>query len=396
MTTFIIAVMLVFTLLCLIPLLSYPLLLLIRSAKIEKKSNANAPSNKLPKITLLCVVCNGENLISKKVDNCLSLDYPKELLEIVFASDGSTDATNEVLAKNAKEYSQLKFYFFTEHNGKNATLNKVLKHCDTDIVVFSDADAQIAPDAIRKLIRHFDTPDIGGVCGQRVIQNKDGNLGNSQAAYIDFDSWIKKLESRSGSISSNDGKLYAVRKSLLKNLPLSVTDDLFNCLTIIGQKYRFVFEPLACAYIVKPVKNARHELSRRRRITARSLTGIALNRSLLNPKNYGFFAISLFINKVIRRSLSVLLLVWFLGALVLAPFDLLFLLFFLLQSAIYSLAFVFLSQQKYKVVPQSYLEKTNELIAYVTIGNIGCLLGIADFLTGKEYSQWIPLKETNS
>ncbi len=389
MNTIIIAIMLGFTLLCLLPLLCYPLLLLIRK---ERPIVIIGTAKPLPKVTLLCAVCNGEKLIEKKISNSLELDYPKDLLEIVFASDGSTDATNKMLEQASQKYSQLKLHAFEKHQGKNLTLNQVFPHCSGDIVVLTDADAQINPDALHKLIRHFTDPNIGGVCGQRIIEGKNTELSQAQSAYIGVDSWIKRLESRSGSISSNDGKLYAVRKEVLAELPLTVTDDLFMCLLTIKQGYRFVFEPQALVYIVKPVKNIQHELIRRKRITSCSLTGIFLMRYLLNPRRYGFFAISLLINKVIRRCLPILMLVFLVGSLLLASLELFFLLFFLLQASFYLAVGVFLYKAQKGFVPVTCLQKLNETFAYFVIGNLGCLLGISDFLTGKTPKKWTPIK----
>ncbi len=108
--------------------------------------------------------------------------------------------------------------------------------------------------------------------------------------YIQWDSWIKWLETRSGiNITSHDGKLYAIRKTLFKQVPEGVTDDAFLSLAVIGQGYRFVFDPQATASIRVPARNGRHELKRRIRIVSRSLNGLKMNRRLLNPFRFGFF-----------------------------------------------------------------------------------------------------------
>ncbi|TAN41328.1 MAG: glycosyltransferase [Nitrospirae bacterium] len=346
-------------------------------------------SDTLPMVSIVTVVRNGRALIQAKIENALALDYPHDKLELIIYSDGSTDGIEETV--RAFTCEQVRFCSSAGHEGKNAGMNNAVKHCAGEIIVFSDADALFEKDALRFLVRHFGDPDVGGVCGSRVIAEKGHSLSKPQWSYIKFDTLIKSLESKSGSISSNDGKIYAVRKNLYRPIPDKVTDDLFVALSIVSQKRRFVFEPEAVTFVRTPSRNMEHEVERRRRIVGGSLNGIWLMRELLNPFKFGIFAVRLFINKVLRRMLPLFLIMLFFSSLYLSCKILLAALLFLFQAAFYSGAFsyylIFSRIKEIKIIT-----KTTALAFYFCIGNYGALRGCMDFLMGNQVGKWTPTK----
>ncbi len=342
-----------------------------------------------PSVSLLIVVHNAEDLIIEKIKNSLSLQYPSDDYEIIVFSDGSTDGTLEKVESLVD--SRVHFFSTLRHEGKNNAINKAIDHCSGEIIVFSDVDAILETDAIMHLIKYFADPSVGGVCGQRVIGEGGQKLKKAQSAYIRFDSIIKKLESRSGSISSNDGKLYAFRRALFQTLPAAVTDDLYVSLSIVKQKYRFLFEPEARAFIKVPSRNPSHEIQRRRRIVSRSLRGIFLMKGLLNPLRYGIFSLRLLINKVFRRFLPICLILLFMSSLYLALYNPVIAFILLLQVIFYVLALLYSAFLQSSNVLRP-LKKTASLAFYFCIGNLGTLLGLIDFLMGRHATKWEPLK----
>ncbi|MEE8574987.1 MAG: glycosyltransferase [Thermodesulfobacteriota bacterium] len=344
-----------------------------------KKKSAYADSR--PSVSLVVVVYNGEELIEKKIENALSLDYPAESLEVVVFSDGSTDGTVDRVKKYAGK--RVKLFSSEENIGKYNGMNKASAKCRGDILVFSDADAILVPEAINELVKHFSDPLIGGVCGQREICKDTASLKDAQKGYIRFDSAIKRWESALGSLTSNDGKLHAIRRSLYTEVPPGVTDDLFLSLSVIKKGFDFIFEPGARALVNVPSRTPAHELERRRRIVAPSLNGIFINRALFNPLKYGLFSARLFVNKVLRRLLPLFLIGLFISNIILlfrCP-DLWVL--FLLQFIFYLLAVSY----KY-----GFTKKPSSLVYYFCIGNYGNLLGLWDFVTGKKVAKWSPHK----
>jgi cellulose synthase/poly-beta-1,6-N-acetylglucosamine synthase-like glycosyltransferase len=350
-----------------------------------RRGEEQAAAGALPSASLVVAVRNAEALVAEKVGNALALEAPPGL-EILLASDGSTDGT--AARARAAGAGRIEVLELEPHRGKAHALNAAAERCRGEILVFSDVDALLAPDALVRLLERFADPRVGGVCGQRVIAERGGELDLAQRRYISADSALKRAESRLGSVSSNDGKLYAVRRTLFRPIAPGATDDLYACLSIVEQGRRFVFEPRALAFIRRPSRNPAHELSRRRRIVCRSLRGIFLKRGLLNPLRHGFFALQLLVNKVGRRLLP-LFLVLFLGAsLALAPRHPVLWAVVALQLAFYGLALSHLVLRA-RLAP---LGGPASVAYYFCVGNLGTLLGFLDFLRGREAIKWDPIK----
>jgi len=368
---------------------SYPILILAMSGFFKQSMPKN--SEKVwPDVTLLVVARNAQNLIRDKIKNSLAIDYPATRLDILVVSDGSTDNTVPELRGMPGE--RMTFFDASPHLGKSMAINTHIHRCCGDIVVFSDVDALIEPGAVKKLVRHFANPAIGGVCGQRSVQKDITNITRPQKGYIKFDSLIKKLETRSGSITSNDGKLFAIRKKLFLPIEDGVTDDMFIMLGVIRQDYSFVFEPDAIAFIKAPSRDARHEVERRIRITTGSLNGIRHHRVLMNPFKYGSFSLKLAINKVIRRLIPLCLMTIFLCSAVLSFYSLFMATILLLQVAGYGLAL------GYGTMPRLFRKnkagaRIGSLLWYFCLGNYGQLLGLIRLAQNKPVTKWEPKKE---
>lgn len=366
----------------------YPLSLAILSL-IKRRERAADPNASLPTVSLLIVARNAEDLIGDKLENAFSLNYPAELLDVIVFSDGSTDRTEEIVKAHAARESRLKFFSSRSHQGKANGLNTGMASCTGEIVVLSDVDAMLGEESVNRIITHFADPEVGGVCGQRAISSDTARMKDAQSRYIGLDSRVKLLESRIGSITSNDGKLYAIRRRLFKPIAIAVTDDLYSCLSIVEQHFRFVFEPGAVASIKVPSRSSPHELSRRRRIVCRSLTGIFMKKSLLNPLRYGFYSVGLFCNKIVRRALPLCLLVLLATSLHLAFYYKLAIAMLALQLAFYALACSYPLLERWRSNP---LRKLGSTAFYFCLGNYGTLMGAVDFIRGHEISQWDPVK----
>ncbi len=366
--------------------LLYPALIFLLSIIRISSTKTDDSATDEPSVTFLIVVRNGQDLIRQKIENCLAMDYPAELLQVVVYSDGSDDET--VRIAQGLEDSRVQVYSADSHLGKITCLNAGMEHCTGEIVVLTDADGICPADALGYLLRPFVDKRVGGVCGQRVIKRDNSQIKKAQNFYIRLDSTIKLLESARGKLTSNDGKLYAIRRTLFQPLPPAVTDDLYMCMTVISQGERFVFAPLATVEIRVPSRNPRHEISRRRRIVTRSLNGIWNKRVLLNPFRFGLFSFGLFINKVMRRMMPFFLLGTFCSSALLASSNVFFLIVLFCQIFCYvtalqgALSFMYL-------VP---MKKITTVPFYFCLGNWGTLLGVLDFLSGRRVDKWTPQK----
>lgn len=359
--------------------------ILLRAVYFIRGGKKVAYSDALPTVSLILVVRNAEDIIEDKIGNMLSLDYPAEKLEIVIVSDGSTDATESKARAFARE--NIHVFSSASHEGKIHGLNKAAVKCSGELLAFTDGDVVLERDSLLKLVKYFGDPEVGGVCGDKVVVKDNSKLEHAQHAYTKFAGSIKLLESRVGSISTNDGTLYVIRKELFSEIPPAVTDDLYVCLSVVRQNHLFMFEPEARAYMSAPSRDTVHEIRRRRRIVSQSLRGIFLLREVLNPFKHGAVSFSLFFNKVLRRLLPVFLILLFMSSMVLALHYPVIRVFLVMQTAFYLLALsgflIFQHIPKVKMIT-----KTASLAFYFCLGNYGTMLGLIDFLRGRQITKW--------
>jgi|GEM_PF-31262 len=271
-----------------------------------------------PPVSLIIAAYNEEDGIEGRIQNALHTDYPEDALEIIVASDGSTDATDEIVSRFDSERVRL---LSLPRQGKAYALNEAVRHSRGDILVFSDANTLFEPDALRALVRNFADPEVGGVAGHTgYVTAEDGeSAGLGETLYWRYDTWLKRLETRTGSVVSAHGGMYAIRKVLFEPIwDAAVTDDFAISTAVVEQGWRLVFEPGARGWEA-PVKDSGKEFSRRVRLMTRGIRGaLVLRRSLLAPGKYGFYSVSLFSHKVLRRVLPLFLPVLFVSSIALA------------------------------------------------------------------------------
>lgn len=255
--------------------------------------------NRLPDVSLIVCCYNEEGAIGAKLDNLLALDYPQEKLQILIASDGSSDRTEEIVEGYGHAQIQL---LKLPRGGKAVALNAAAELAQHEILVFSDANSMYAADAIRKLVSGFADESVGGVAGNQVYLKKPSAAATEagERSYWSFDRRLKMWQSRAGNVISATGAIYAIRRSLFRPVPDGVTDDFVTSTRVIEQGYRLIFAPDAVCY--EPVAQAANkEFGRKTRITTRGLRGVLTMRALLNPFRFGFYAIQLWFHKVLRR-----------------------------------------------------------------------------------------------
>jgi cellulose synthase/poly-beta-1,6-N-acetylglucosamine synthase-like glycosyltransferase len=179
----------------------------------------------LPSVTLVISAYNEEHVMQEKVENALALDYPPGLLRILVVSDGSTDATDALVARFADRGVGLRS--FPERRGKVACLNEVVPTLTTDLVVLSDANSMYRPDSVKRLATTFADPRVGCVCGELLYDNpRSLASGEGEKVYWGYERGIKRLESALGSLLGANGAIYAFRTRLFRSVdPLMFCDD---------------------------------------------------------------------------------------------------------------------------------------------------------------------------
>ncbi|MDQ3857383.1 MAG: glycosyltransferase family 2 protein [Actinomycetota bacterium] len=277
----------------------FPLLLFLR-AWVRPRPHTSADMT--PTVSIVIAARNEAETIGAKLGNLLALDYPRDRLEIVIASDGSTDGTEDIVG--AHEDSRIRLLALPT-SGKAVALNEAVAASTGEIVVFSDANSMYERDAIRMLVRPFADPSVGGVAGNQRYAAPVGLGGSAigERNYWSFDRALKVAESRAGNVVSATGAIYAVRRALFRGVPPGVTDDFVTSTAVIAQGRRLVFEPNAVAY--EPTgASSDAEFARKVRIMTRGLRAVWTMRELLDPRRHGFYALQLASHKLLRRLMA--------------------------------------------------------------------------------------------
>src|SRR6266705_1433923 len=233
----------------------------------------------LPSVTMIVSAYNEEKVIREKIENAVSLDYPRDLLEIVIVSDGSTDQTGEIFLKFAHQGTVLRHY--EGRIGKTACLNRALPLAKGEIIVFSDANSTYEKSALKALVHPFQRSTVGFVTGWTKYGSGEGPAADSLGLYSRLELITKELESRLGSCIGADGAIFAIRKELY--LPLKDYDinDFVIPLSINERAYRGVLQREAICF-EKDAGSAKGEFQRQVRITNRTIRAIMNYRQLLN------------------------------------------------------------------------------------------------------------------
>lgn len=290
-------------------LVGFPLLVLARGLLL-RRDHHSAPIT--PRVSLVVSAYNEVDVIGPKLDSLVALDYPRERLQILVASDGSDDGTNELVASYADRGVLL---LDLPRVGKAAALNAAVEAASGEIVVFSDANSIFAPGSLRALVAPFADPEVGGVAGDQRYLPADGAVG--ERSYWSFDRLLKTYESRGGNVISATGAIYAIRRDLFEPVPDAVTDDFVISTGVISRGHRLVFTSEAVAY--EPVAASEGaEFGRKVRIMTRGFRSVLARRALLDPRRSGFYALQLISHKVLRRLLAVPLAAVALGSAALA------------------------------------------------------------------------------
>lgn len=261
-----------------------------------------------PGVTVLIPAHNEEAVIEDKVLNTLALDYPPDRLEILVLSDGSTDGTvhrvQALLRGGAGEKggppAALTRVLDLPRAGKAQALNTGARAARGEILVFTDANIALAPDALRRLVENFADPEVGGVCGDKGYSSSPGSsTARGEGLYWRYDRWVKRLESRVGSVFASDGALHAVRRELYRPIrnPASA-DDMAISMRVVLQGSRLVYEPAAVA-VEAPPTDAGEEFRRKIRVTNHSMRALLdLGPALVTS---GFYSVQLLSHKLIRH-----------------------------------------------------------------------------------------------
>jgi glycosyltransferase involved in cell wall biosynthesis len=216
----------------------------------------------LPRVCVIVAAHDEEEVIARRVENLLELDYPPEFLEIVVASDASTDGTDAIVEEFATQEPRVSL-LACPRGGKVSAQNLAVAGTDAEIVAFSDANATWAPDALRMLVRAFADPEVAYCCGRLVLETPDGT--NVEGAYWRLETWLREQESETGSITGGNGSIYAVRRADYVDVDPRFGHDLSFPYLMVQRGRRAVYDPEALAF-EKPTPDVEDEYRRKVRM----------------------------------------------------------------------------------------------------------------------------------
>ncbi len=215
-----------------------------------------------PRVTVIVAAHDEEDVIERRLENLLELDYPAELVEIVVASDASTDRTDDLVEEIAAREPRVRL-LRCPRGGKVAAQNLAVGGTDAEVVAFSDANALWAPEALRLLVRGLADPDVAYVCGQLKLLRPDGS--NREGLYWRYEMWLRKQESALGSITGGNGSIYAVRRADWIDVDARFGHDMSFPYAFEQRGRRAVYDPESHAF-EKPTTSTHDEYRRKVRM----------------------------------------------------------------------------------------------------------------------------------
>ncbi|HWO83752.1 MAG TPA: glycosyltransferase family 2 protein [Solirubrobacterales bacterium] len=293
-------------------------------------SNGENDAEGVPNVSLIVPAYDEEEVIAAKVANSLALDYPRERLQVIVASDGSSDATaDRARAAGADLVLEL------PPGGKVAALNAGAEAGTGDILAFSDANSAWSPDALRRLVAPFADPKVGYVCGQ--VRFRDAAGDNMEGAYWRYEMAVREMESALGGVTAGNGAIYAVRRDAYIPLAPSGSHDLSFPFAFAKRGLRSLYAPSARAE-EKMVPTIEGEFARKRRMMV-GLWDIVVGEGMLSPRGYPpLFAFEIASHRLLRYLSPLLHLVAFLANALLLGDGWLYVLTFALQLALVAAA----------------------------------------------------------
>ena len=337
-----------------------------------------------PVIALVIPCYNEADILPAKIENCLALTYPLDKISIVFITDGSTDASMDIV----RRYPRVTLLHEDKRGGKVAAENRVMKLLTAPVVVFSDANTMLPASALKELVKHYADPLVGAVSGEKRILQKDKEAaaGAGEGIYWKYESFLKRMDSELLTIVGAAGELFSFRRDLYQELEAdTILDDFMLSLRIAKKGYRVVYEPAAYAMETSSV-SVKEELKRKIRICAGGWQSIVRLKSLLNPFPNPVLTFQYISHRVLRWTLTPLALLlllpvnawlsWYTG-------EVFYTLAFIAQVAFYVLALL-----GWYLENRSISIKLLFVPYYFFIMNYAVFLGFFRYVKGKQSAAW--------
>ncbi len=331
-----------------------------------------------PRISVLIAARNEEKDIAWKLRETMNWDYPADRLQVLVASDASTDRTDEIV--KSIEDSRVQLIRMEPRGGKVRALNRLVESSSGEILFFTDANSHIAPSCLRRMVRHFADEKVGCVTGRTccVTTTSTSAVESGSSVYWDYESLVNRLESQLGAVLACDGAIHCARRSLYTPLSPELANDLELPIRIRGRGYLNVFEPDAIAG-EKDTSSPSEEFARRKRICGQGARAMWKLRSELTVLTAWQF-----VSRKLLRWLTLIPLLMLLAASTLASSNPVFMLLLWAQLFFYATALAALLM----TMTGRPVGRIAAVPFYVLLGAAGAFLGVVETCLGRRFDIW--------
>ncbi|MCK8490388.1 glycosyltransferase family 2 protein [Spirosoma sp. RP8] len=348
-----------------------------------------------PDVTLIVPAYNELDCLPAKVANSLGQVYPREHIRFLFVTEGSNDDSDTFL--KATYGDAVEVLGGSERRGKVAAMNRAMQTIQTPIVIFTDANTQLNPEAVRNIVRHFRDPNVGAVAGEKRILTEDSEsaAGSGEGLYWKYESQLKKWDAELHTIVGAAGELFAVRTDLYEPVsPDTILDDFMISLLIAGRGYRVTYEPEAYA-LERPSFSIIDEQKRKIRIAAGGFQSMVWLKKLLNPFRYGLLTFEYVSHRVMRWAVTPLclplILLFNIGLVIRDGWTSGWGLLLAAQILFYGAAWL-----GYVLEKRQLRWKAVFVPFYFTFMNVCALAGLVRYLRGNQSGTWEKVRRANA
>ncbi|MFO8055599.1 MAG: glycosyltransferase family 2 protein [Bacteroidales bacterium] len=371
--------------------IGYPLILYAISMICRKTVDRN--EQYCPHISLIITVYNEQERLLQKIDNTLALNYPGQSLEIIFASDASTDRTDEIISS----YDEFRLVRAPERKGKEFAQKCAVEQAAGEILVFTDVATMVEPGGLRAIIANFADPTVGCVSSEDRFMDEHGRV-SGEGAYVKYEMLLRRLESRVFSLVGLSGSFFAARREVCADWAVDLQSDFNTLLNSLKLGLRGVSDPNSLGWY-RNISEEKKEFNRKVRTVVRGLSVLMRNLEVLNPFKYGLFSWEIFSHKLCRWIVPFMLISVLISNLFLLQASFIYLLFFLLQFVLYLLALIYLlylyqsigRRGKNLIFPASLINKFR-IPYYFILVNVAIAMAWIKFFRGERHVYWEPSK----
>ena len=361
------------------------LYLLVRIKRLFKKSYVFSQLYDLPTVTVIVAAFNEEYLIEEKIKNCLELNYPKNKVQFIFITDGSSDRTPELVGK----HPEIQLLHENQRLGKMAAIKRAMPYVSGYVTVFTDANTFLNKDALIQLLKHYQNPKIGAVAGEKKImvsQSADASSAG-EGFYWKYESALKKWDYELYSNVGAAGELFSIRTDLYEPVETdTIIDDHMIAMRIAEKGYIIAYEPNAYALETASADSS-EELKRKIRIAAGGIQSVYRLKKAANPFNNPVLTFQYFSHRLLRWVLTpwLMIILFFLNSLIVIryPESGFYVITLFLQLSFYLAALLgwFLESKKIRL-------KAAFIPFYFSMMNYAVIAGTFRYYKGSQSAAW--------